>query len=95
MWHKYLFITVMSGMTTLMRAPVGPVLAARGGRQFVQELFKEVENIMMAYDAPLAEGIIEQHMNTMDKMTYGMKSSMQRDMEKVFKLKETTFKDIC
>lgn len=82
MWHKYLFITVMSGMTTLMRAPVGPVLAAKGGRQFVQELFKEVENIMMAYDAPLAEGIIEQHMNTMDKMTYDMKSSMQRDMEK-------------
>ncbi len=23
MWHEYLFITVMSGMTTLMRAPVG------------------------------------------------------------------------
>jgi 2-dehydropantoate 2-reductase len=75
-----------SGMTTLMRAPVGPVLAAKGGRQFVQELFKEVENIMMAYDAPLAEGIIEQHMNTMDKMTYDMKSSMQRDMEKSFQI---------
>ena len=31
MWHKYLFITVMSGMTTLMRAPIGPIRESEGG----------------------------------------------------------------
>ncbi|TYR80873.1 2-dehydropantoate 2-reductase [Priestia megaterium] len=82
MWHKYLFIATMSGMTTLMRAPVGPIRQSEGGRQFIINLFNEVAAIMKAYGAPLSESIVDDHMNTMEKMTYDMKSSMQRDMEK-------------
>ncbi|PFJ14648.1 2-dehydropantoate 2-reductase [Bacillus cereus] len=82
MWHKYLFITVMSGVTTLMRAPIGPIRESDGGRNCIQNLFKESVQIMRAIGAPVKDNIVEEHMKTIDKISYNMKSSMQRDMEK-------------
>ncbi|NEU30899.1 ketopantoate reductase family protein [bacterium LRH843] len=82
MWHKYLFITVMSGMTALMSAPVGPIRDSEGGRIYIRQLFEEVEKIMKAHNAPIREGIVDEYMEMMDNMSYDMKSSMQRDMEK-------------
>ncbi|UJA80819.1 2-dehydropantoate 2-reductase [Bacillus cereus] len=82
MWHKYLFITVMSGVTTLMRAPIGPIRESEGGRDFIQNLFEECMQIMRCIGAPIKDNIAEEHMKTMDKISYNMKSSMQRDMEK-------------
>ncbi|MGE7884662.1 2-dehydropantoate 2-reductase [Bacillus sp. NPDC094077] len=82
MWHKYLFITVMSGVTTLMRAPIGPIRESDGGREFIRNLFAESVQIMKAMKAPVKDNIIEEHMKTIDKISYDMKSSMQRDMEK-------------
>ncbi|SCM93785.1 2-dehydropantoate 2-reductase [Bacillus mycoides] len=82
MWHKYLFITVMSGVTTLMRAPIGPIRESDGGREFIRNLFEESMQIMKSMEAPVKDNIVEEHMKTIDKISYDMKSSMQRDMEK-------------
>ncbi len=46
------------------------------------------------YRAPIKDNIVQEHMKTMDKISYNMKSSMQRDMEKVRLLKGRTYKDI-
>jgi len=80
MWHKYLFITVMSGVT--MRAPIGPIRESEGGRDFIRNVFEESVQIMRVLGAPVKENIAEEHMKTIDKISYDMKSSMQRDMEK-------------
>ncbi|MGH0597949.1 2-dehydropantoate 2-reductase [Bacillus mycoides] len=82
MWHKYLFITVMSGVTTLMRAPIGPIRESDGGREFIRNLFEESVQIMKSMGAPVKDNIVQEHMKTIDKISYDMKSSMQRDMEK-------------
>ncbi|MED1115205.1 2-dehydropantoate 2-reductase [Bacillus paramycoides] len=82
MWHKYLFIAVMSGVTTLMRAPIGPIRESEGGREFIRNVFEESMQIMRAFGAPVKDNIVEEHMKTIDKISYDMKSSMQRDMEK-------------
>ena len=82
MWHKYLFITAMSGMTTLMRSPVGPIVESEGGMNFIHSLLEEAAHIMRRHEAPINDTIINQHLETMSKQTYQMKSSMQRDMEK-------------
>lgn len=82
MWHKYLFITVMSGVTTLMRAPIGPIRESDGGREFIRNLFEESVQIMKSMEVPVKDNIVEEHMKTIDKISYDMKSSMQRDMEK-------------
>lgn len=95
MWHKYLFITVMSGVTTLMRAPIGPIRESEGGHDFIRNLFEECVQIMRCIGAPVKDDITEEHMKTIDKISYDMKSSMQRDMEKVRPLKGRTYKDTC
>ena len=82
MWHKYLFITVMSGVTTLMRAPIGPIRESDGGRDLIRNLFEEAAQIMKASGAPIQDNIVDEHMKTIEKISYDMKSSMQRDMEK-------------
>ncbi|WP_281998954.1 2-dehydropantoate 2-reductase [Priestia flexa] len=82
MWHKYLFITTLSGVTTLMRSPIGPIRDVEGGRTFIQSLLQEVYEIMVREGASVSDGIVQQHMKTMESMTYTMKSSMQRDIEK-------------
>jgi 2-dehydropantoate 2-reductase len=82
MWHKYLFITTLSGITTLMRAPIGPIREAPNGQALIFLLFKEVASVMRHIGAPIDPDIEEKQMQTMNEMLYGMKSSMQRDMEK-------------
>jgi 2-dehydropantoate 2-reductase len=35
MWEKWVFLTTLAASTSLMRAPVGPILASPGGREFM------------------------------------------------------------
>ncbi|WP_410772159.1 2-dehydropantoate 2-reductase [Fontibacillus sp. BL9] len=83
-WHKYLFISTIAGVTTLMRAPVGPIRESEGGENFIRDVFSETEAVMISHGAPLAQDIVSKHMETMWNLSYDMKSSMQRDMEKGF-----------
>ncbi|MET3292707.1 UNVERIFIED_CONTAM: 2-dehydropantoate 2-reductase [Brevibacillus sp. OAP136] len=82
MWHKYLFITTLSGMTTLMNSAVGPIRDAADGVALTQQLFEEVADIMRKSGASLADDIVERHMKVFNKQGYAVKSSMLRDMEK-------------
>ncbi|TRY26046.1 2-dehydropantoate 2-reductase [Brevibacillus sp. LEMMJ03] len=82
MWHKYLFITTLSGMTTLMNAAVGPIRDAAYGVELTRQLAEEVASVMRALHAPIDEDIVEKQMKTFLNLGYGMKSSMLRDMEK-------------
>ncbi|MGO0063188.1 2-dehydropantoate 2-reductase [Brevibacillus fluminis] len=82
MWHKYLFITTLSGMTTLMNSAVGPIRDAADGVALTQQLFEEVAAIMRKSGASLADDIVERHMKVFNKQGYAVKSSMLRDMEK-------------
>jgi 2-dehydropantoate 2-reductase len=82
MWHKYLFITTMSGVTTLFRAPIGPICAGEYGQEILLSLLKEIASVMRAHGAPIDEDIEEKHLALMKQMMPEMKSSMQRDMEK-------------
>lgn len=82
MWHKYLFITTLSGMTTLMNSAVGPIRDAADGVALTQQLFEEVAAVMRKSGASLADDIVERHMKVFNKQGYAVKSSMLRDMEK-------------
>ncbi len=82
MWHKYLFITTLSGITTLMRSSVGPIFEVKNGEKLMLQLFEEVASIMKAANAPIADGIVEKQMATMKAQHYNMKASMLRDIEK-------------
>lgn len=82
MWHKYLFITTLSGITSLMRAPIGPIRDTFEGRTYIQQLFEEIRIAMNAHSAPIADGIVEKQMEIINNQGPAMKSSMLRDIEK-------------
>ncbi|WP_102272539.1 ketopantoate reductase family protein [Cytobacillus massiliigabonensis] len=82
MWHKYLFITTFSGVTSLLRSPIGPIREQEYGLKTVQNLLNETAAIMREIDAPIDNHIEETQMNRILGLSYGMKSSLQRDMEK-------------
>ncbi|MEH7331093.1 ketopantoate reductase family protein [Neobacillus drentensis] len=82
LWNKYLFISTMSGITTLMRAPIGPILEQVSGRATITQLLKEIVSVMNQIGAPLPNAIETLLLNQIDGLDYSMKSSMQRDMEK-------------
>jgi 2-dehydropantoate 2-reductase len=82
MWNKYLFIATMSGVTTLFRAPIGPIRSGEYGQEIVGGLLKEIATVMQAHGAPLTEEMIDRQLVQLNKIEAAMKSSMQRDMEK-------------
>ncbi|MBN8202305.1 ketopantoate reductase family protein [Bacillus sp. NTK034] len=82
MWHKYLFISTLSGVTSLFRSPIGPIRDQTFGLSSVKEVLKEASAIMRGLDAPLAVGIEDAQVQKIKEMSYEMKSSLQRDMEK-------------
>ncbi|MBY0156506.1 ketopantoate reductase family protein [Cytobacillus firmus] len=82
MWHKYLFISTLSGVTSLFRSPIGPIRDQAFGLNTVKIVLKEASAIMRGLDAPLADGIEDAQVQKINEMGYEMKSSLQRDMEK-------------
>lgn len=81
MWHKYLFITGLSGITTLMRAPMGPIRDHPSGYETTIKMFNEIIRVMNSVNAPITENV-EIQLKKIARLGYLMKSSMQRDMEK-------------
>jgi 2-dehydropantoate 2-reductase len=82
MWHKYLFITTLSGVTSLFRAPIGPIREIGEGADMIKGVLYEAAMIMRGLKAPLAEKIEDAQYDKINQMGYSMKSSLQRDMEK-------------
>jgi 2-dehydropantoate 2-reductase len=82
MWHKYLFITSLSGITSLFRSPIGPIRDQEHGWKTIENLLHETAAIMEKIGAPLAAGAMDATMGRMKEIGHGMKSSLQRDMEK-------------
>ncbi|MBM7621957.1 2-dehydropantoate 2-reductase [Bacillus tianshenii] len=82
MWHKYLFIATLAGVTTLFRSPIGPIREDYLGAATIKDTLHEVAAVMRSVDAPIAENIVQLNWDKLHSIEAGMKSSMQRDMEK-------------
>lgn len=91
MWHKYLFITTFSGVTSLFRSPIGPIREQEYGRNVMKKVLAEVAAIMRNVKAPIAEDIEEVQYTRLNSIGYNMKSSLQRDMEKGFPIESEHF----
>ncbi len=81
-WHKYIYIASMSGITTLMGTPIGPILSEPRGKDVYRKLLSEIVDIVKKSGAPISENIAARTMEVMESLHLTMKSSMQRDMEK-------------
>ncbi len=82
MWHKYLFISTVAGITSLFRSSIGPIREQIYGRQMIESVLHEVSEIMRAMKAPILENIVAIQLERIDHLGYKMKASLLRDMEK-------------
>jgi 2-dehydropantoate 2-reductase len=82
MWKKYIFIAGMSGMTTLMRSSIGPILAAPHGTETYRCLLEEITTVARAHEPSVPETIPGFILEQLKRQNPSMKASMLRDMEK-------------
>ncbi len=81
MWEKWVFIATLAGSTCLMRATVGDITAAPGGKDFVLRLFEECQSIAAAEGFLLRPTYLERTRDMLTTSDSPLTASMLRDME--------------
>jgi 2-dehydropantoate 2-reductase len=80
-WTKCCFICAMSGVTTLMRQPLGAILADPETRALLRIVMQEAEAVAWARGVHFPADPVEAGMATAARFPYEAKSSMLRDLE--------------
>jgi 2-dehydropantoate 2-reductase len=83
LWKKFMFLTAMSGATSALRSPIGPIAADPELRGFFRQLMEEAYAIGRAKGVALDHAFIEERMAFIaTKIEPGMKASMAHDLER-------------
>ncbi|MEU8617481.1 ketopantoate reductase family protein [Streptomyces sp. NPDC048623] len=80
MWHKWVFITTIGALTSLMRGTVGEINAVPGGTELATALLDEASAVAAAAGHPVPEG---ERKTTLDVVTAAgspMVPSLYRDL---------------
>jgi 2-dehydropantoate 2-reductase len=81
-WQKYVFLAGLSGTTTTIRKPIGPIRANPQTRAFLLDVMREVVAVGRAHDVDLPEDYAEVRLQLADDVAYDMTSSMHHDLER-------------
>ena len=82
MWEKWVFIASAAGSTCLMRAAVGDIAKAPGGRAIVLGLLEECGNIARANGHPPGDAAVERSRAVLTAADSLLTASMLRDIER-------------
>jgi 2-dehydropantoate 2-reductase len=81
-WEKFVFLVGLSGSTTAMRQPLGPIRANPSSRQFLLDLMRETVAVGRALGVALPEDFAETRLAFADTLPVDMTSSMHHDLER-------------
>jgi 2-dehydropantoate 2-reductase len=81
-WQKFVFLAGLSGTTSAIRKPIGPIRENPQTRAFLLDVMREVVAIGRAYGVDLAEDYAEQRLAFADGLAHDMTSSMHHDLER-------------
>ena len=81
-WEKYVFLVALSGATTTMRRPIGPIRENPQARAFLLELMREAVAVGRARGVALPEDFAENRLAFADGLPADMTSSMHHDLER-------------
>jgi len=81
-WQKYVFLVGLSGSTTTMRKPIGPIRENPQTRAFLHDVMREVVAVGRAQGVDLPEDYAEVRLKLADDVAYDMTSSMHQDLER-------------
>ncbi len=80
-WQKYVFLVGLSGTTTTIRKPIGPIRENPQTRAFLLEVMREVVAVGRAHGVDLPEDYAEVRLQLADDVAHDMTSSMHHDLE--------------
>ncbi|MFB7273476.1 ketopantoate reductase family protein [Streptomyces sp. NPDC056244] len=80
MWAKWVFIAAIGAVTSLMRAPVGDIVAVPGGTAFAEGVLAEAAAVARAAGHPVADKALAATRATLTATGSPMTSSMSRDL---------------
>ena len=80
LWTKLLFIASFSGITSVTRAPAGPVMACDESRSLFVRAMREVEAVARARGLALDADVVEKNLVLAENFGPTATSSMQRDV---------------
>jgi len=81
-WQKYVFLVGLSGTTTTIRKPIGPIRSHPQTRAFLLDVMREVVAVGRAHGVPLPEDYAEVRLQLADDVSPDMTSSMHHDLER-------------
>lgn len=81
-WQKYVFLVGLSGTTTTIRKPIGPIRSHPQTRAFLLDVMREVVAVGRAQGVDLPEDYAEIRLELADDVSPDMTSSMHHDLER-------------
>ena len=81
-WEKFVFLTGLSGTTSLARSPIGPIRSHPRSRAFLRDVMDEVVQVARAQGVPLPPGYVDDRLAFTDQLPAAMTSSMHHDLER-------------
>jgi 2-dehydropantoate 2-reductase len=81
LWDKWTFLATVAGINTLMRAPVGEIVATQYGAQATHQMFKECCAVAEKYGYPVSEETQGHSLNILQKPNSNFTASMLRDLQ--------------
>ncbi|MDB5840146.1 MAG: 2-dehydropantoate 2-reductase [Herminiimonas sp.] len=81
-WEKYVFLVGLSGATTTMRVPLGPIRRNPQSRAFLLQLMREVVAVGRAHGVDLPEDFADDRLAFAESLPETMTSSMHHDLDR-------------
>lgn len=79
-WSKFVFLAPFSGVTALMRLPIGPIRADAGTRALYRRATEEAFAVARAKGIRLPDDQVDRHMELVDGLPEDLGSSMLHDL---------------
>jgi 2-dehydropantoate 2-reductase len=80
MWEKWVFIASIGAVTSLMRAPIGEIVAAPGGASFARAVLSEAAATAAAEGHPVSSASLDATEQVLSAPGSPTTSSLSRDL---------------
>ena len=81
MWDKWVFLATLAGMTCLMRASIGDIVGAPGGRDVILALLEECRCVAAAAGHAPGEAVLQRARGMLTEAGSSLTASMLRDLQ--------------
>jgi 2-dehydropantoate 2-reductase len=81
MWDKWVFLASLAGITCMMRAPIGDIVAAPGGTHAIQSLLEDCRCVAEACGHSPSDLVIQRANSVLTEQNSTLSASMMRDLE--------------